>query len=55
MSEADGFRSPGRCFAAPIPELDEAAALLSAATDALPAGDHGLARSFLQRADMPIV
>jgi HNH endonuclease len=55
MSEADNFLSPRRCFVVPIPELDEAAALLSAATDALLAGDHERARNFLRQADMPLV
>jgi hypothetical protein len=55
VSEADDFLSPRRCFVAPIPELDEAAALLSAATDALLAGNHDLARDLIGQADMPIV
>jgi hypothetical protein len=55
MSAADDFLSPRRCFVAPIPEMDEAAALLSAATDALLLGNHDLARGFIRQADMPII
>jgi DNA-directed RNA polymerase subunit RPC12/RpoP len=55
VSEALGFLSPRKCFVTPIPELDEAADLVSAAADALLASKQELARDLLRQADMPIV
>jgi DNA-directed RNA polymerase subunit RPC12/RpoP len=55
MSAANDFLSPRRCFVTPILELDEAAVLLSAATDALLLGNHDLGRDLIGQADMPII
>lgn len=52
MSETRELR---RCLLAPIPELDEAVDLLSEAADALLAGNEGLARDRIQRADIAAI
>ncbi len=54
MSEGD-FLSPRRCFVTPIPQINEAAALLAGAADALLAGNQTLARALIRQADMPVV
>lgn len=46
---------PRPCFVPPIPELDEAADLLSQAADALIARDNELARVLLRKADMRVL
>lgn len=43
------------CFVLPIPELDQAATLLSEAADALIAGDNERARELVRQADMPVL
>lgn len=55
MQSAAEFWAPRACFLPPIPELEEAIDLISAAADALVAGDHGLAHSLAFKADIPAV
>ncbi|WP_158933257.1 HNH endonuclease [Acidisphaera sp. S103] len=55
MSTPIDFLAPRTCFLTPIPELDEAADLLSQAADGLLAGNPAFARDLIKRADMPAV
>ncbi len=55
MDGCEAFWERRRCLRAPIPQMDEAAGLLSQACDAYLAHDHGLARALLRQADMPEV
>jgi len=48
-----GFWALRKCFLPPIPELDEAANLLSDAADALLAGNRHRASELVRQADMP--
>lgn len=50
-----GYWEPRRCFREPIPEIQQAALLLSEAADAHLAGDPEAARASLTAADMPEV
>ena len=55
MDSVDAFRQARHCLCVPIPQMDEAADLLSHACDAYLAGDIGLAHALLRRADIPEV
>lgn len=55
MVGSDDFLAPRKCFLPPIPELDEAAELLSQAADCLLAGNAERARDLIRQADMPTV
>ncbi|MGO4725466.1 MULTISPECIES: HNH endonuclease [unclassified Inquilinus] len=51
----EDHQAPRECLLPPIPELREAADLLSEAADGLLVGDEELVRDRIQRADMPVV
>ena len=53
MTHPCDFLAPRACLRAPLPEHEIAADLLSAAADAILAGDLKLARDRLRQADMP--
>lgn len=52
---SNNFLAPRRCFSEPIPEVFEAARLLSAAVDAHLAGDPGAAAHLIAQADIDAI
>jgi hypothetical protein len=55
MTTADSYLAPRRCLKEPIPEIFEAASLLSEAVDAHLAGDSLRADRLIREADMPAI